>query len=102
SGPKISPDQKWEAFINNYNLAVRASGSQKNTTLTLDGSEGKAYELASIVWSPDSRKVAAYRVKPGYRREVHYVESSPDDQVQPKHTTLRYAKPGDVLDVQQP
>jgi hypothetical protein len=41
-------------------------------------------------------------VKPGYRREVHYVESSPEDQLQPKHSTLRYAKPGDVLDLQQP
>ena len=36
------------------------------------------------------------RVRPGYRRLVHYVESSPEDQLQPKHSTLLYAKPGDV------
>src|SRR5690606_26265330 len=51
---------------------------------------------------PDSRRVAAYRVLPGYERLVHYVESSPTDQLQPKHFTRRYTKPGDVLDVQRP
>jgi dipeptidyl aminopeptidase/acylaminoacyl peptidase len=100
--PRPSPDKKWEALVENYNLAVRAADSGKTTRLTFDGSEGNAYALTSISWSPDSRKIAVYRVTPGYRRDVHYVESSPDDQVQPKHSTLRYAKPGDVLEVQQP
>src|SRR5205823_14927903 len=100
--PRQSPDGKWEAFINNYNVAVRPSGGRTITPLSTDGSEGNYYELSSIAWSPDSQKVAAYRVRPGYRREVHYVESSPEDQVQPKHSTLIYAKPGDVLDVEQP
>jgi len=104
AAPRLSPDKKWEAIVINYNVAVRAAGSgtQQPTILGFDGSEGNAYEQSSIVWSPDSRKLAAYRVKPGYRREVHYVESSPEDQLQPKHSTLRYAKPGDALDLQQP
>ena len=100
--PRVSPDGKWEAVINNFNVVVRPVGARTTSILSLDGSEGNPYELASIAWSPDSKKIAAYRVKPGYRREVHYVESSPEDQLQPKHSTLRYAKPGDVLDVQQP
>jgi dipeptidyl aminopeptidase/acylaminoacyl peptidase len=33
---------------------------------------------------------------------VHYVESSPADQVQPKHTTNAYRKPGDVVDFDLP
>ena len=41
-------------------------------------------------------------MKPGYRRQVHYVESSPEDQLQPKYSSLVYAKPGDVLDIEQP
>src|SRR6202022_2128730 len=89
-------------LINNSNVAIRAVGSQKLTHLSFDGSEGNYYELTSIVWSPDSKRLAAYRVKPGYRREVHYVESSPEDQLQPKYSSLRYAKPGDVLDLEQP
>ncbi len=39
---------------------------------------------------------------PGFQREVHYVRSSPEDQLQPEHSTLLYAKPGDVLDRQTP
>jgi dipeptidyl aminopeptidase/acylaminoacyl peptidase len=100
--PRLSPDKKWEAVIRNYNIAVRAAGSHTETMLSLDGSEGNPYQLSSVAWSPDSKKLAAYRVKPGYHREVHYVESSPEDQLQPKSSTLRYAKPGDVLDLQQP
>src|SRR5438093_5012872 len=101
-GPRVSPDGKWEALINNFNIAIRAAGTRTATRLSTDGSEGNAYELSSIAWSPDSKKLAAYRVKPGYRRQVHYVESSPEDQLQPKHTSILYAKPGDVLDVEQP
>ena len=101
-GPRVSPDGKWEALVNNFNIAVRQAGTHTLTRLSTDGSEGNAYDLSSIAWSPDSKKIAAYRVKPGYKREVHYVESSPEDQLQPKHTTLVYAKPGDVLDLDQP
>jgi dipeptidyl aminopeptidase/acylaminoacyl peptidase len=100
--PRVSPDKKWEAVIDNFNVGVRSVGTQKLTLLSLDGSEGNPYQLSSIAWSPDSRKIAAYRVRPGYRRELHYVQSSPDDQLQPKSSALRYAKPGDVLDLSQP
>ena len=100
--PRRSPDGKWEAVIQNYNLAIRAPGSTALTLLSRDGSEGNAYELESVAWAPDSTKLAAYRVRPGYRRTVNYVESSPEDQLQPRHWTLQYAKPGDQLDLEQP
>jgi dipeptidyl aminopeptidase/acylaminoacyl peptidase len=100
--PRPSPDGSWEALINNYNVAIRKPGTHKVTHLSTDGSEADYYELSSIAWSPDSKKIAAYRVRPGFRREVHYVESSPEDQLQPKYSSLIYAKPGDVLDVDQP
>src|SRR5438477_6914167 len=101
-GPIRSPDGKWEALINNYNVVVRAPGSHDLTFLSTDGSEGNYYEPRSVVWSPDSSRLAAYRVRPGYKREVHYVESSPEDQIQPKYTSIIYAKPGDTLDLEQP
>ena len=100
--PKKSPDGKLEALVNNYNVAIRETGKTATTLLSIDGSEGGYYDPNSIVWSPDSTKIAAYKVKPGYRRYVHYVQSSPEDQLQPKHSTLQYAKPGDVLDVEKP
>ncbi len=100
--PRLSPDGKWEALVDNFNLAVRPVGSRKPTRLSTDGSEGNYYDVASVVWSPDSTRIAVYRIRPGYRRYVHYVESSPEDQLQPKSWSLLYAKPGDALDLQQP
>ena len=104
--PKASPDGKWEALIRNYNVYIRPAGpgarADAGVMLSTDGSEADYYTQQSIEWSPDSKKIAAYRVRPGIRREVHYVESSPEDQLQPKHSTLLYHKPGDVLDREQP
>ncbi len=101
-GPVRSPDNKWEASIVNYNLAIRAADVKEPIVLSTDGSEGNYYNARSIVWSPDSTKIAVYRVRPGYKREVRYIESSPEDQVQPKFSSIVYAKPGDVLDLEQP
>lgn len=101
-GPFLSPDGKWEASINNFNVLIRAAGSREAVILSTDGSEGNYYEPRTIVWSPDSTRLAVFRVRPGYKREVHYVESSPEDQIQPKFSSIVYAKPGDVLDLEQP
>lgn len=100
--PKASPDGKWEAFIKNYNVFVRAKGEKEGFALSFDGSEGNYYALYSLNWSPDSKKLAAYRVQPGYHRKIDYVQSSPNDQFQPKYWTLDYAKPGDALDLERP
>jgi len=99
---KASPDGKWEAFIRNYNVWVRTKDKKEEFPLSRDGSEGNYYTYISIVWSPDSKKLAAYRLKPGYHRFIQYIESSPADQLQPKYSTFEYAKPGDALDLDQP
>ena len=85
----------------------RAHARERPTTpsltwLSTDGSDGNCYQLPTLTWSPDSTRLAAMRVRPGFRRLVHYVDSSPEDQLQPKHSTRFYAKPGDALDVEQP
>lgn len=102
SEPIASPDKRYEAQVRNYNVYVRNAETGEMTPLSTDGNEGNYYAPRTIEWSPDSRRIAAYRVKPGYRRAVHYIESSPEDQLQPKHSTRFYAKPGDVLDLEQP
>jgi dipeptidyl aminopeptidase/acylaminoacyl peptidase len=99
---KTSPDGKWEALIQNHNVAVRLKGKKESSLLSFDGSEGNYYALATLAWSPDSGKIAAYRVRPGYQRKIQYVESSPADQLQPKYSTIDYAKPGDALDLPRP
>jgi dipeptidyl aminopeptidase/acylaminoacyl peptidase len=99
---KTSPDGAWEAFIKNYNIYVRSKDKKAEFPLSFDGSEGNYYTYVSIAWAPDSKKLAAYRLKPGYHRFIQYIESSPADQLQPKYSTFEYAKPGDALDLDQP
>ncbi len=95
-------DGKWEAFIENFNVFIKPVGDHPGVPLSTDGSEGNYYTLRSIAWSPDSKKLVAYHTRPGYDREVMYIESSPPDQIQPKHMTIHYAKPGDTLDIAHP
>jgi dipeptidyl aminopeptidase/acylaminoacyl peptidase len=106
--PLTSFDGKTVAFIRNFNVWVRPTKGKAATDavpLSFDGSEGNYYTLAgdgpATSWSPDSTKLAVFRVRPGQRRKIGYIESSPTDQVQPKLSTVEYAKPGDTLDVPQ-
>jgi dipeptidyl aminopeptidase/acylaminoacyl peptidase len=99
---KTSPDGKWEAFIRNYNVWLRTKDRKEEFALSHDGSEGDYYTYPSLVWSPDSEKLAVYKLRRGYHRIIHYVESSPTDQLQPKYTSMEYAKPGDALDISVP
>ena len=100
--PKRSPDRRWEAYVQNFNIVVRPVGGGPVKTLSMDGAPNDFYDPESIVWAPDSKKLAAYRVRPGYRREVIKVESSPKDQLQPKVHTQFYPKPGDPVDIDRP
>src|SRR5262249_114964 len=70
---KVSPDGKWEAWVNNFNVWVRPKGKQDGVALSFDGSEGNYYAQASLAWSPDSKMIAAYRVRPGYQRKIELV-----------------------------
>jgi dipeptidyl aminopeptidase/acylaminoacyl peptidase len=101
---RTSPDGKSEALIQNYNIYVRPVGGRADQAMALsfDGSEGNAYTLNSIQWSPNGQKIAVFRRRPGYNRLVTYVRSSPDDQLQPNTFTRFYRKPGDVVDFDQP
>ena len=94
--PVLSPDGKKEAFIKNDNVYVRDLATGKETALSIDGTQGNYYS-SWIVWSPDSRKVAANKIRPAEKRYVYYVESSPAGQLQPKLHKQEYAKPGDEL-----
>ncbi len=106
-------DGKFDAIIENYNVFLRRVGSNEPATpLSFDGSEGNYYTMRSIAWAPNSQKLVAYHTRPGYDRQVHYVQSSPADQVQPKHFTTStlpqaaiggmYRKPGDAVDIAYP
>jgi dipeptidyl aminopeptidase/acylaminoacyl peptidase len=99
---RASPDGNWLAWVENYNIRIGSKDGKEKVTLSQDGSEDNYYAFHTIVWSPDSKYLVAYRIRPGYRRLVHYVESSPASQLQPEYSSMVYPKAGDVLALPQP
>ena len=97
-----SPDGKWLAYIENYNVWVRSKNGTQKIDLAMDGSEDNYYAFSTLAWSPDSTHLVAYRIRPGYRRLVHYINPDPGDQLQPESYAMVYPKPGDVLALPQP
>ena len=94
--PVTSPDGKYVAYIKNQNVYVKEVATGKEKALSIDGTLSNYYSVY-IQWSPDSKKVAANKIRPVQKRYVYYVESSPADQSQPKLHKQEYAKPGDEL-----
>ncbi|WP_347156534.1 DPP IV N-terminal domain-containing protein [Pontibacter chitinilyticus] len=100
--PVPSPDGKWEAYIKNYNVYIRpATGRGQEQQLSYDGSEGEFYS-SFIAWAPDSKKLATNKVRPNIKHLVYLIESSPEDQLQPKLHSRNYLKPGDALPQKTP
>lgn len=99
--PVVSPDKKWTAFIRNSNVFVRSNDDKREYQLSFDGGTGNFYS-SFMRWSGDSKKIVAYRVIPAEKHMIHYVESSPSDQLQPRHFSYEYQKPGDAIPQKYP
>lgn len=100
-GPVTSPDGKWVAYVRENNVWVREKATGRERQLSYDGTIGFYYS-SYIRWSPDSRKLVSYKLRPAEKRYVYYVESSPSDQLQPRLHKQEYAKPGDELTFKVP
>ena len=95
-----SPDGKWVAFVREHQLWVKPfipDANRKEVVLSDDGKDGDTYNGSPFYWSPDSRHLGVLRWKRGQTHTVHFVESSPKDQVQPKLHSHDYLKPGDEI-----
>ncbi len=101
NNPVDSPDKKWTAYIKNFNVYIRSNNDKKEYQLSIDGALGEYYS-SYIKWSPDSKRLVAYRVKPAEKHIIYYIESSPEDQLQPKHYSYEYQKPGDAIPQKYP
>ena len=100
----LSPDGKWNAFIFDHNLWVEATVDLKNrekVKLSYDGTVNNFY-TTDIVWSPDSRKIAALKRQEAPKRTIPLIESSPSTQLQPILQSRDYYKPGDLIPIQRP
>ena len=99
--PVMSPDSTMLAFIKNHNLYIKNTSTDEETRLSYDGAPGFFYSTY-IKWSPDGKKIMAYKVRPGDERKIYFVEYSPEDQFQPKLQSRDYLKPGDELPFKSP
>lgn len=97
----LSPDSLWSACIKNFNVYITNRKTQEEIQLSHDGSGGEYYASA-ISWSPDGKFLVTNKIRPNTKQFIHFVESSPNDQIQPKWHTLEYLKPGDALPINQP
>ncbi len=90
-----SPDGQWIALVKDHNLFIRSASddSAQPIPLSQDGAEGLAY--AAFSWSPDSKTLAAFRVEPGDRKEVHLIQSSPPGGGRARLRSRPYPLPGD-------
>lgn len=57
-----SPDGRWEAYLQEHNVAIRPARGGAVRILSTDGSAADPYQHGSIQWSGDSTTVTAYRV----------------------------------------
>ena len=94
--PVISPDGKYSAYIKDNNIYIIETATGKEKQVSIDGTAGNYYS-SYISWAPDSKKLAANKIRPAEKRFIYYVESSPESQLQPILHQLEYAKPGDEL-----
>lgn len=97
----VSPDGSWRAEVRNNNVCLHHIPSGEETILTEDGNESDGYE-PRVFWAPDSRHFIVLKSTHPEERKIHFVESTPKDQLQPKLHTLTYVKPGDPLPFQRP
>jgi len=111
-----SPDGRWVAFVRDHDLYVRAVESGREIRLTTDGERDRAWATPVpsptlmvrersatpaldplVIWSPDSRRFATYRIDTRGAGTLSMVQHAPPDRVRPRHYTYRYPLPEDSV-----
>ena len=100
-GGNTSPNGQWVAFVKDNNVWIRSAAGGDEAALSNEGTTDDGFR-DRFYWSPDSMRLVAVRTKKAEPRQVHFVESSPRDQVEPKLHAHDYPKPGDALNVDRP
>ena len=107
----LSPDRKWEAFVDRYNVYVRPRDGGDSTQLTTDGVAGWSYGLndptpqqliaphmaprrPQIRWAPDSRHLLVARMDTRGVGALPYISYTAQ---RPRIFTQPYALPGDSV-----
>ena len=116
-----SPDGKWAASVEHYNLYLRNVSTGEVVPLTHDGEKSWDYatplpnsrllveqgnenvrQRPAVFWSPDSSKLITYRIDSRHAGRFTTIQFVPPDQLRPKAYTYVYPLPGEVLSKAQP
>lgn len=111
-GEMLSPDSTLFLFVQDHNLYVKEIATGRKYPLTTDGSADYAYAersgtvlhpisqerlnatpLPYAVWSPDSRRVATFRMDQRNVTPLHLLEYVPGNESRPMPWTYRFAMP---------
>jgi dipeptidyl-peptidase 4 len=100
----VSPDGRLAAFIRDHDIWVRHLGTGQDTRLTTDGAPHHGYATDSqgwsssdrpiLLWSPDSRMIATYRLDERGVEDTYLLETA---EPRPRLRTWKYALPGDSI-----
>lgn len=109
-----SPDGAWRAVVRAGNLFVIATRDGSERQLTTDGNVEAPYATPimdpkvmiaqgtqtpevppSLAWSPDSRRIATFRLSQKGARRLALVQSTPPNGAQPRVFEYVYTLPGD-------
>ncbi|GMV26060.1 MAG: hypothetical protein AMXMBFR58_20910 [Phycisphaerae bacterium] len=99
--PAVSPDGTLVVFFKDHNVGIREVEGGAEHMITTDGNAEVSYG-PPVDWSPDGSRVVVPRITRGDDRKVHYIQSSPRDQLQPRLRSYDYPKPGDRIDQYKP
>lgn len=117
----VSPDGKWAAYVDHYNLFLRNLSTGTVVQLTRDGEKSWDYatplpssdlmvkqgtedvkQPAAVFWSPDSSKLVTYRIDSRNAGRFTTIQFVPPAQLRPKAFTYVYPLPGEVVPTAQP
>ena len=86
-----------EVTFCDHNVWLKRQHDDEAIALTTDGTESDDYN-GRVWWSPDDAYFCLFKTERKEQRKVTLVDSSPDNQLQPKLKVIDYSKPGDELD----
>ncbi|KAM5351662.1 hypothetical protein ACJ41O_004385 [Fusarium nematophilum] len=88
-------------YVQDFNLWFRDQHNRE-IQLSSNGSADNPYDKGQLHMSPNERYAVAWQYTPRQDHKVNLLESSPDDQMEPKLHTIQYLKPGDRVRVDRP
>jgi dipeptidyl-peptidase 4 len=108
----LSPDNTLAIFVQDHNLWIKEIATGRKYPLTTNGSQDYAYAersdtvlhpvsqarlnetpLPYAVWSPDSRRIATFRMDQRNVTPLHLLEYVPDSSSRPKSWMYKFAMP---------